>query len=478
MTLVVFGLLIFIHELGHFLMAKWTGVRVLEFCLGFGPRVAGFKRDGTAYNLRLIPLGGFVQMEGEDPAGSGGAGAENRSESAVPPALDSGNFQNKKPWQQMLVIVGGVFMNFLLGTVLLMVVWGAYGAAVMAPAAENQIGKLVSGKPAEQAGLKVGDHIVAINGTAISSGEQMMAAIHGLPNQDLHIAVTRSGQRLEFTVHSYQSPDTKFGLIGFAPQQTLQVEFSRGSNQVAAVEPGSPAAKAGLEPGDVITAIGGKPAGDPGQMEFEPIAIGGRIPVILRQVPPTYRLAFQVRRGGALAATPEVEASVLTSAFDTPAGKASPASVAALGLTLRPMTAGEVLGDSLRQMWEFTVMPVRAVQLLLQKKVSGKEMAEGTSGPLGIGTMIFSFSKKGLPYILFVAAMLNVMIGFFNILPIPALDGARFWFVVVGALRGKPVNQELEGKIHWVGMMLLLALVVLFTYNDIVRLIKGTPLVH
>lgn len=140
-------------------------------------------------------------------------------------------------------------------------------------------------------------------------------------------------------------------------------------------------------------------------------------------------------------------------------------------------TLGEALAFSAERTYGIIMMPYYVIKAITSKKVTGKELVKTAAGPIGIGQIIFVIAKKGFPSLLYFTAVLNGLIGFFNLLPLPALDGGRIVFLAIEAVRGKPIDQELEGKIHWVGLILLLCLAALVSYQDILRLIHGTPLI-
>lgn len=199
----VFGLLIFIHELGHFLVAKRVGIKVHEFSLGFGPRLLGITRGGTAYNLRLIPLGGFVRMAGMDPQEE----VEDKESS----------FQNKTIGQRAGVIAAGPLMNLLLAALLLAVIFLFQGF----PVPTTTVARLVPGQPAEKAGLLPGDRIVAVNRHPVNNWEEMTRIINSHPGQPIVVTAERQGQILEFEMVTVVDERGQ-GKIGIYPRQELR----------------------------------------------------------------------------------------------------------------------------------------------------------------------------------------------------------------------------------------------------------------
>lgn len=196
----VFGMLIFFHELGHFAVAKVVGIRVYEFSLGFGPKLVGILRDGTNYNLRLLPLGGFVRMAGMDP--------EDKE------AVEGERFGDKSVLQRMAVIAAGPVMNFVLAMVLFAVILFSLGGDPVADS--TSIKDVVPGSPAEQVGLQGGDEIYSIEGRKVEGWSDITAAIYQRPGQETTIVVLRGGERLEFNVVPQTTEDGR-GVIGIYP---------------------------------------------------------------------------------------------------------------------------------------------------------------------------------------------------------------------------------------------------------------------
>ncbi|HEY3315679.1 MAG TPA: RIP metalloprotease RseP [Bacillota bacterium] len=208
-SILVFGLLIMVHEFGHFISAKRAGVRVPELAFGFGPKIAGFKRGETEYNWRLFPIGGFCRMAGtnsEDPDDMG----------------DPRGFGRRTVGQRMWVIAAGPAMNFLLAVVLFAFIFAAYGVAQPVPGSTG-IGGIVPGYPAEAAGLKAGDRIVAIEGTPIADWEQMVAMIQKNPGRPLHLTVERQGTPVTLVVTPGTDPNNKDrGFLGISREVVVK----------------------------------------------------------------------------------------------------------------------------------------------------------------------------------------------------------------------------------------------------------------
>ena len=210
----VFGSMVMIHELGHYAVAKWIGVKVLEFSFGFGPKLLGYQGKETLYALRLIPLGGFVKLHGMD------AEVDANGKAVIAPTHDVRSFMNKPVWQRMAVIVAGPFMNFVLAIILFVSVFAFIG--VPSPASTNVIGSLVPGKPAAASGIEPGDKIMAINNEPTLDWTRLTEVIHAQPDQVLSITVQRDNGNQPQTVEVKTEKDaqTGYGMIGIAPEIT------------------------------------------------------------------------------------------------------------------------------------------------------------------------------------------------------------------------------------------------------------------
>jgi len=201
-AILVFGVLIFFHELGHFAVAKAVKIRVYEFSLGFGPKLAGLLRNGTAYNIRLLPLGGFVRMAGMDP--------EDKE------AVEGERFGDKTVFQRMAVIAAGPVMNFVLAWILFTVIFFSLGGAPVADS--TRIKDVITGYPAEAAGIKPGDEIYSIEGKRVHGWEDITSSIHNRPGLETQIVIIRDDRQIEISVVPMASEDGR-GLIGIEPHR-------------------------------------------------------------------------------------------------------------------------------------------------------------------------------------------------------------------------------------------------------------------
>ena len=331
-AILVFCLLILSHEFGHFIMAKLNGIYVYDFSLGMGPKLLAFKRKETQYTLRLFPIGGHCMM-GEDEESD-----------------DPRSFNKKKVWQRITVIAGGPVMNFITAMLIFIILFMLMGTT----STTSEVGSLIEGQAAEEAGVLPGDIIIEINGQPVRAWADIGPAVaqHN-QSETANIVLERQGQVIDLTIRPYLDEENGRWLLGIYPA---------------------------LERQNLFTAIG-------------------------------------------------------------------------LGV---------------KQSFLFTKELLSA----LVGMIAGRVEADVT-GPVGVVSIISEATSYGLQSLLLITAILCVNLAVFNLLPIPALDGSRIVFLLVEGLRGKPLNPQREGMVHFVGLMLLMGLIIVITFKDIMRLIGG-----
>ncbi len=328
----VFGLLIFFHELGHFLVAKKMGIKVKEFAMGFGPKVVSWKSEETTYCWRIFPLGGFVRMTGEDP-----------EESDEPDSFQSQSVRNR-----FLTIIAGPLMNFLLAVVLFFTIYFAFLGVTTFPV---QIGQVFLEGRAAEAGLQIKDTILTINEKSVETWEQVVREINAHPEKEIRIVIERDKEVLNFSLLPEKDPETGHGLIGIGPETVR------------------------------------------------------------------FRLLPSLQLG--------VKNTVMFVAF---------------------------IFDSLVKMFM-------------------GEIPANIAGPVGIVSIVGEVAQTGIVNLLSLAAVLSINLGLLNLLPIPALDGSRLIFLIIEAIRKRPVDPKKENFIHFIGFSLLILLMIAVTYKDIIRLL-------
>lgn len=421
--LFVLGVLIFVHEFGHFLMARWHGVRVLTFSLGFGPRLLSVRRGDTDYCVSAIPLGGYVKMAGANPD-------DERTGK-------NDEFLSKSKWQQFQVLAAGPAMNILLSIVVLTVVL-YQGADV--PAYEQEppvIGKVLDGSAASRGGMLAGDRILTIEGKPVENWEQLFMAVVPKANRELRIVVLRGGTEIGLTVTP--SAQTKFevGDLGVLPEM---------HPQIVSVAPASPAERAGLRKGDVVVAAGGQ-AGVSRETLIDLIKVHDKRP-----------LPLEIRRGNEqfdVAVTPERSDDVVK-----------------IGAVLSPLELHTIEPDlfqaarmSVAKNWEWTRLIGQTVVGLLTRETSVKQLM----GPVAIAELSGGAAALGWIALFNLMAMISLNLGLLNLLPIPVLDGGHIAIMAAEGLFHRDFSLRVKEKLLLVGFVFLLMLMATVIYNDLTR---------
>jgi len=326
-AVVIFCLLIFVHEFGHFATAKAVGIKVNEFAIGMGPILLKHKSGDTEYSLRAFPIGGFVKMEGEE---------ENSD--------DERAFNNKPTWARALVVVAGSVMNLITAIVILTLVFFIMGFP------GNKVGELTEGAPAAAAGIQHGDRIVKIEGNDVATWNDIIKYISESQGETIDITVERDGQSVDITSGIMIGEDGR-RMIGITPMNER----------------------------DPVKAI---------------------------------RLGF-------------------TSTFD------------------------------------MAVMMLQYLGVLLTGGGSTKDLM----GPVGIVSTIGDFARMGMAYLANLTALISLNLAIVNMLPFPALDGGRLLFMLIRKFTGRTISDELENKIHFIGLMLLFGLMIWITIQDVARVV-------
>jgi regulator of sigma E protease len=419
----VLGVLIFVHELGHFMAAKRLGVRVLKFSLGFGPRVVGFRRGDTDYCLSAIPLGGFVKMAGENP---------DEARTGRPD-----EFLSRGKWERFQILIMGPLMNVALAVVLMAVVL-MQGAEV--PAFEDRapvVGAVEAGSPAERGGIRPQDRIVSVDGHATRTWEQFYVAIGSRARRAVPIALLREGR--ETMVEVVPNAETKYevGDIGVLPDVHPNVR---------AVTTGDPAEKAGIKAGDVVVAVAGQTMTFSRQLS-DTIAKHSGDPI-----------AFTILRGGA-----RQEISV------TPVKRGSRGVVGILigdeVKSIQP-TPAQAVWMSLKRNYEFSGLIFQTLVGLVTRETSPRQLM----GPVAIAQLSGESAAAGWLALFTLMASISLNLGILNLLPIPVLDGGHIFIMAVEGIVRRDFSMKVKEKMLLAGFMLLMALMVTAIYNDLTRI--------
>ncbi len=350
-SILVFSILVVVHEFGHFIVAKKSGVLVEEFAVGMGPLLFSKQKGETLYSIRLFPLGGFCRMLGEDEACS-----------------DERGFQSKSVWARIAVIAAGPFMNFLFAFFLILCLVST--TMVVKP----EIRELTEESPAQAVGMQVGDRITKVNGKPIYIYDDLQIVMSTADGSPIEVETERDGRKQAYNITpKFSEKDGKY-LIGFSP-----------------------------------------------------LLLNG---IFAKEAP----------------------------GYD----KAS-------------------LWDTAKYSFDTMVFYVRYTAIGLAKVFTFNATKEEVAGPIGIFKIVGESYEAGIrdsvitaiKNLAYLGAMLSANLGVLNLFPIPALDGGRLMFLFVEAIRRKPVNPEMEGRVHFAGFMVLIGFMVFIAYNDIVKIFMG-----
>ncbi len=450
----ILGLLIFVHELGHFLVAKRAGVGVLKFSLGFGRRIFGVRRGETEYLVSAIPLGGYVKMVGEDPREVVIDETGECYDATGQPLNLERSFAHKSVWSRIAIVMAGPGANFVLAVVLF---WGVF-TLVGRPGFPPVAGKPEQGSAADAAGLRAGDRILAVMGSPVKTWGDVTAAVEASGGKPVSLRIEREGVARELTVAPRQ--ETFTDLFGDERQAWAIGVGPFISTTVGRVMDGFPAAGAGVKAGDRIVAINGEPV-----ETWKDLA--GRIHNRAGQ-----EIVLVVERGGErfpITVTPKA-----TTQQDV-AGET--ATVGRIGISpvesfvyhrLDPVTA--LVGAV-----ERTAATSVTILWVLGKMVEGAVSPRTIGGPILIAQMTGEQIQQGFLNLIFFTALLSINLGVLNLLPIPILDGGHLCFFFIELLRGKPLSVKKREMAQRVGLVLLVALMVFAFYNDIFRLLGRRP---
>lgn len=450
------GIIIWTHELGHFLTAKRFGMKVHEFAIGGGPAVFKWERQGTIYSLRpYFPFMGFVRIAGLE----GEEGADD-----VP-----GSFHQQPLGRRVIVLSAGALMNVIGGGALFCLIYGVFGVIV---GPTNEVAYVAPQAPAP---LKPGDRLVAVNGVRKDPLEALNEALSAKPTQPVRLTINRRGREQSFTVtpkvrkiaYSVTYPN-RFQKIETEQVGYLGVYWQSGiTSRIDWVRPRSPAARAGLQRGDQIIAINGEWTTAPGRIQ-EIIQTHIHQPVQLR--------LWRQDRALTLTVVPETWRGSLQDANydmekDGTIVRKEPL-VGQIGVAFQTSRERLSFGESLLRGGQESVQWIIAAPIVIFKMIAGKAPRE-VGGPVRLVQELYTAASYGPVEFLQLVALLAFNIALFNLLPLPALDGGRIMLLVVEWIRRKPLNRRREAMVHFVGMIALLALILLISISEIRAWIQG-----
>ncbi len=417
--LIVIGVLVFVHEFGHFIMAKRAGVRVEKFSLGMGPKLFGFKKGDTEYVISALPLGGYVKMAGENPDEE--------------PTGAADEFQSKTVWQRVKIAATGPLTNIMLAFLIMPLVFmvGTYSEG---PA---KVGYVEPGSPAERAGFMAGDVIEKINGRSISDWTKALSLIAVNPDTDVTVLIDRQGKSETLTLRPTTATELKIGMSGLIPDMPAEI---------GKLKPGFPAEKAGIAVNDKILAVDGKT-----------IYHWNQFSTVIRDSKGK-KLTIALERGGK-----RIEKNV------TPM-EDSGRYVIGVEPVFRLVFKKYGFLDSLQLGFDKTIESIDLTFITLKKLVTFGLSIKTLGGPVMIAQMSGQAASAGLSAFLSLLAMISISLGILNLLPIPILDGGLILFLVIEAIRKKPVSRKVMEVSQSIGAAVLITLIAVVSYNDIMRM--------
>ncbi len=451
---IVLGLLVLIHELGHFVVAKLCGVRIETFSIGFGSRIVGFRYGETDYRISLIPLGGYVKMAGELAGDGSVLHSEERThqdEAAPDTSSNPDDLTSKPRWQRVLIAIAGPASNFLLSFLLLFIVAHYHHEVdhyLNGPATVDYVPR---GTQAARDGLTAGDTITRFNRIVNPTWEEIYDESVLNLNRPLPITFTHDGESHSSTFTVPVPPNTEFD-AGDMMDEGLIPEMDPGPIQVLTVAADSPASRAGLEPGDQLVSID----------NLHPHSVYALLAFLKDNKGVTDRLGI-LRNGHAmtLLATPEKMA--------TP----DVGEEYRLGFTYRPPRAdierlpiAAALRQSLRDNRDGSMLILRVIKGLFTRHVAVNQMM----GPVGIAQQIDIATQMGIWPLLNLVSVISLNLGILNLLPFPLLDGGMIFFLLVESIMRRDVNQQFKEVVYQVAFVCIILFTFLVLFNDISRL--------
>ena len=439
---VVLGILIIVHELGHFFMARLCGVGVERFSVGFGPVLWRFRGRETEYCLSLIPMGGYVKMMGDD---------ENPLEGGKAGTVDPAKAFNHKPlFARFLIVFAGPAMNFILAVLIAAAMFMFIGR----PVAPAEVGRVTEGGPAAQAGLRTGDRIVAVDGKPVQYWEDLARVVQTADGRLLAVTVQgRDGGQRTVSLTPVQAK--RKDLVG--DDQTVW-EIGASPYLPAAIGDvisGDPADQAGLKAGDVVVALEGQPV-----MSWDELAEK----IHQRAGQPT---RIEVKRG-----TESLTITVTPKKGKVPGPDGKESEVGLVGI--RPGGATTMVrSNPLSAMWEglawSTDVTVKTA-VGLYKIVVGQLDRSNIGGPIQIAKTAGEQARQGIVSLALFTAVISINLFLLNLLPVPMLDGGHLLFFAFEAVLGRPLSVRKREVAQQVGFALLMLLMVFAFYNDFKRI--------
>ncbi len=404
--IILLGVLITIHELGHFIVAKLCKVKVNEFAIGFGPKIWQKQGKETKYTLRLIPLGGYNSMEGE----------EERSE-------NEGSFSKASLPKRLAIVVAGATVNILFAIIVYFTLSATNGTYI-----SNEIKEVIDGYAAKEVGIQSGDKIIEINEEKIKSKKDLDKVMKKTQGKEIEVKVERKGENLTYLVKPTEVTSKVTGI------------YLDDRCKIIALEKGSSSERQGIQANDVILKINGTLINGDRNLALQEISKEG-----------SNIMTFVLKRGNQ-EVTIELEPDYISTYY--------------LGVNFKPAEDTFlnrcINGEMQTQEFLFSIVDN------LKQLFTGKVGVDQMMGPVGISEVVAK--TDGIREFFEMMALISLSLGITNLLPIPALDGGKILILLIELIRRKPMNEQTEINIQLAGFAILLALSLYVTYNDILRI--------
>jgi regulator of sigma E protease len=434
----VLGVMIVVHEFGHYAAAKLLGVRVEVFSIGFGRRLLGFRKGDTDYRISALPLGGYVKMTGVSPIEM----PEERRPNQLP---DAGEFMSHPRWHRLIIAVAGPVANLVLAVGLLTVVFALHHVIPYGLYKPAVVGWCQPGSAAEQAGVHAGDQILQIGGQDNPTWLDVQNKIMISPNQPLPMRVQRDGQALLLTLMPKSEGKQQSGDAGWQPLQPFVV---------TELEPGMPGEKSGLQVGDEILTVDGRPMHATGALQAYLQTTKDK-PVTLDIVRKAREMSLTV--------APKLIALEGRPASYRIGFLSEPTEVEKLPLP-------EAFSRSLEECRKLSGLLLNLIGKMAEAKVSVKQL----SGPIEIVRVSGdAVHYRGANGVMELMAMISLQLGLFNLLPIPILDGGLIAMLLIESAMRRDINEAIKVRLYQAAFVCLVLFAGMVIFNDVVKMLPG-----